>query len=165
MMENQWCHLDNNKKSHSLKPIISNILAFIAGFLIGSVVNLGIVELGSIVVPAPEGVDVSSISSISSAMEQGLYELHHFVPPFIAHAAGTLVGAIVAYRLAASANAALAWGIGALFLLGGIFAAVAIPAPTWFIATDVLLAYLPMAWLAIRLSSPGKGEQAEEAIQ
>ena len=141
---------------------IRNTLAFIAGFLVGSVVNFGLVQLGSIVVPAPEGVDVSSISSISSAMEQGLYETHHFIPPFIAHAVGTLVGAIVAYRLAASANAALAWGIGALFLLGGIYAATAIPAPTWFVATDVLLAYLPMAWLAIRLSSPGKGSQPQE---
>jgi len=35
------------------------------------------------------------------------------------------------------------------FLCGGVMASVMIPAPSWFIATDLLLAYLPMAWLAI----------------
>lgn len=31
---------------------------------------------------------------------------------------------------------------------GGIDAAAVIPAPNWFIAADILLTYLPMAWLA-----------------
>ena len=29
--------------------------------------------------------------------------------------------------------------------------AAVVPAPAWFIALDLLLAYLPMAWLATRL--------------
>ena len=29
-------------------------------------------------------------------------------------------------------------------------ASLMIPAPAWFIATDLLLAYLPMAWLGLR---------------
>ncbi len=134
-----------------MNNVLRNTLAFVAGFLVGSVVNFGIVTLGSNVVLPPAGVDVTSMESISTAMEQGLYEFHHFVPPFLAHAVGTLSGAVVTYRLAASARERLTWGIGALFLLGGIFAAAAIPAPTWFIATDVVFAYLPMAWLATRL--------------
>jgi hypothetical protein len=141
-----------------MNPIIRNGIAVIAGFIAGSVVNLGILQLGSLVIPPPEGVDVDSMSSISAGMEQGLYRFQHFITPFLAHALGTLAGAFVTCQLAASAREALTWSMGALFLLGGIFAATLIPAPTWFIVTDLSLAYLPMAWLAIRLSrrrSPG----------
>ena len=62
---------------------------------------------------------------------------------------GTLVGAIVAYRLAASANASLAWGIGALFLLGvGLHVSVA---QSWASAGAV-------AWVVLgeRLVEPGQ---------
>ena len=34
-------------------------------------------------------------------------------------------------------------------LCGGVAASFMIPAPAWFIALDLLAAYLPMAWLAI----------------
>ena len=134
---------------------LRNALAFVAGFVVGSIVNMAIVQLGSIVVPPPGGVDVNSVESISPAMAQGLYEFRHFVPPFLAHAVGTLVAATVTFQLAATAKSALTWGIGALFLLGGIVAATLIPAPGWFVAADLLLAYLPMAWLAMRFRTDG----------
>jgi len=35
-------------------------------------------------------------------------------------------------------------------LVGGIAACFMIPAPAWFMAADLLLAYLPMVWLAIK---------------
>lgn len=76
----------------------------------------------------------------------------HFVFPFLAHALGTLVGALVAFRLAASRAQALAYAVGAFFLVGGIAAANMIPAPTWFVALDLVAAYLPMAWLGTTLA-------------
>ena len=33
-----------------------------------------------------------------------------------------------------------------------------IPAPTWFIALDLLAAYIPMAWLGIRMGTHLKRE-------
>ncbi|MGH8076766.1 MAG: hypothetical protein ACREPE_05505, partial [Lysobacter sp.] len=60
----------------------------------------------------------------------------------------TLAGALVAYLIAASYKAQFAYVIGAVFLCGGVAASFMIPAPTWFIALDLLIAYLPMAWLA-----------------
>ena len=135
-----------------MNPIVRNILAFVAGFITGSAVNIGIIQLGSIIIPPPAGVDASDLSSISTAMDQGLYQFHHFITPWLAHALGTLVGAIVTCRLAVSARTALTWAIGVLFLVGGITAARLLPAPTWFVVADLLFAYLPMAWLAIRLS-------------
>ena len=44
----------------------------------------------------------------------------------------------------------MAYAIGAFFLLGGVAASFMIPAPGWFIALDLLAAYIPMAWLAVR---------------
>lgn len=75
----------------------------------------------------------------------------HFVFPFLAHAGGTLFGALVAYLVAATRRFALSHVIGALFLAGGIAAARMIPAPMWFIVLDLLVAYIPMAWLATRI--------------
>jgi hypothetical protein len=73
--------------------------------------------------------------------------------PFLAHAVGTLAGALVAYLVAATYKAPLAYLIGALFLCGGVAASFMIPAPAWFIALDLVVAYLPMAWLAIQLGA------------
>ena len=57
------------------------------------------------------------------------------------------------HRIAASHRARFAWAIGAVFLCGGVAASFMIPAPAWFIALDLLFAYLPMAWLAIRIGA------------
>ena len=43
-------------------------------------------------------------------------------------------------------------GLGIFHLLGGIAAAVMIPAPLWFIVVDLVLAYIPMAWLGAKLT-------------
>jgi hypothetical protein len=45
----------------------------------------------------------------------------------------------------------MAYVVGGFFLVGGIAASAMIPAPTWFKALDVVLAYLPMAWLGGRI--------------
>jgi len=47
----------------------------------------------------------------------------------------------------------MAYAIGVLFLCGGIAASFMIAAPAWFIALDLVAAYLPMAWLAARLGA------------
>ncbi len=77
----------------------------------------------------------------------------HFLFPFLAHAAGTLVGSAVASLVAATRRSAFGDTVGVFFLTGGIAASFMIPAPAWFIALDLLVAYLPMAWLGIRLAS------------
>lgn len=130
--------------------IVKNILAVVLGLVIGSAVNMAIVMFSPIIVPPPAGVDVSSAESIAASME--LYEAKHFIPPFLAHALGTLTGAIVSFLIAASHSEGLAYVIGVAFLMGGIAASFMIPAPVWFIAVDILLAYIPMAWCGIYLA-------------
>jgi hypothetical protein len=71
--------------------------------------------------------------------------------PFLAHALGTLAGALAAHLIAASHKPQMACVVGVLFLCGGLAASVMIPAPAWFVALDLLAAYLPMAWLGIQI--------------
>ena len=131
--------------------LMRNALALLGGIVIGSAVNMAIVTLSPSVVPPPPGVDLNDPESLRSAMH--LFEPRHFVMPFLAHALGTLAGALTAYLIAASYKAQMAYVIGAVFLCGGVAASFMIPAPAWFLALDLLVAYLPMAWLAIRLAS------------
>jgi hypothetical protein len=42
-----------------------------------------------------------------------------------------------------------------MFLLGGIANVAMLPAPLWFSALDLLLAYLPMAWLGHTIVTRG----------
>lgn len=127
--------------------IVRNILAFFLGAIIGGVVNMGIIIVGSMLIPAPPGVDVSNAESVASSIH--LFQPKHFIAPFLAHALGTLAGALTAFLIAASHKPLFAYLIGVLTLIGGIAACFLIPAPAWFMALDLILAYIPMAWLAI----------------
>ena len=134
-----------------MNTILRNVLAVVAGVVAGSVVNMALATLGPSLVPPPAGVDVTNAQGLAKAMP--LLEPRHFVMPFLAHAIGTLAGALVAFLVAASHKARFAYAIGAVFLCGGIAASFMIPAPAWFIALDLVVAYLPMAWLGARIGS------------
>lgn len=129
--------------------LLRNVLAVLAGVAIGALLNGGLITLSPSLIPPPPGVDVTDPESLSASIH--LFEPRHFVMPFLAHALGTLAGALVAYLIAATHRERVAYIVGALFLVGGVAASFMIPAPTWFIALDLVVAYLPMAWLAIQL--------------
>ncbi len=128
-----------------MNSILRNILAIVAGLVVGSVVNMALVMASPRVIPPPAGVDVSNVESLRASIH--LFEPKHFVFPFLAHALGTLAGALTAFLVAASHRTTFAFAIGAVFLAGGIAAATMIPAPVWFIVLDLVAAYIPMAWL------------------
>lgn len=131
--------------------LLRNVLALLVGIIIGGGVNMVLITLSPWLIPHPAGVDVSSAESLSKAMH--LFQPRHFIMPFLAHAVGTLAGALAAYLIAASYKAQIAYMIGAVFLCGGVAASIMIPAPAWFIALDLLAAYLPMAWLGIQIGT------------
>ena len=130
---------------------MKNILAVIAGIVLGGVTNMALIMLGSEIIPPPEGVDPSDVESIKANMH--LYEPIHFLVPFVAHALGTLVGALVAGFIATKRKKMFAMVIGAFYLLGGIAVATMLPAPTWFTVVDLVGAYLPMGWLGGTIAS------------
>jgi hypothetical protein len=131
--------------------LLRNALAILAGIGIGGGVNMALIAISPSLIPPPAGVDVNNAESLGKAMH--LFEPRHFVMPFLAHALGTLAGALAAHVVAATHRSRMAYAIGAVFLCGGVAASFMIPAPAWFIALDLLVAYLPMAWLGIRLGN------------
>ncbi|NNF35149.1 MAG: hypothetical protein HKN68_13630 [Saprospiraceae bacterium] len=134
-----------------MNPILRNILAVIAGIVIGSIINSGLVNLGPSIIPPPEGADLTTIDGIKASME--LFEFKNFIFPFLAHALGTLAGAFAAAKLAANNNMKFALGIGAFFLLGGISVIMMVGGPLWFNILDLVVAYIPMGYLGGKLAA------------
>lgn len=139
-----------NQTSSIMNPMVKNIVAILVGIIVGIVVNYSIILLSGYIIPPPEGVDPSDPESIKANIH--LYEARHFIFPFLAHASGTLVGAMITIKLAANRHLLMALVIGAFFLIGGIMMVVQLPSPTWFNALDLVCAYMPVAWLAWRIT-------------
>jgi uncharacterized membrane protein YqgA involved in biofilm formation len=133
-----------------MKSVGRNILAVVAGVVVGSLVNIALVNIGPSVIPLPEGADVSTTGNLRDSMK--LFTPVNFIFPFLAHALGTLVGAFVAAKFAASHYVMLGMCIGVFFLLGGITAVYMLEGPLWFIAADLLLAYIPMSFIGVTLA-------------
>jgi len=134
-----------------MSPTVRNVLAVLAGVIVGVLVNGAFVATCSRLVPPPAGVDMNDAESVASSIH--LFEPKHFVLPFVAHALGTFLGALAAHVIAATGKSKVAYIVGAVFLCGGIAACFMIPAPAWFMALDLIGAYIPMAWLATRLAT------------
>ena len=142
----------------AMKSVGKNILAVIAGIVGAGLVNMGLVNIGPSVVPLPEGADVSTMEGLRDSMT--LFTPVNFIFPFLAHALGTLVGAFIAAKFAASHHVKLAMGIGAFFLMGGIAAVSLLGGPLWFNVTDLLLAYVPMSFLGATLAGRTRSKTA-----
>ena len=130
--------------------MLRNIFGIMVGLVLGSIVNMAFVTISSSVIAPPVGADMTTVEGLADAMPR--LEAKHFVFPFLAHALGTLVAAFVATWVALSHKMPIALGIGCTFLVGGIAASTMIPAPGWFIALDLIAAYLPMSWLGAKLA-------------
>jgi len=128
-------------------------LAVLLGLIVGSAVNMGLILISGKVIAPPVGADVTTTEGLKASLH--LFEIRHFIFPFLAHALGTLSGAVVAGLLAPSRSAIPAYVVGGFFLFGGVASVFMLPAPAWFCALDLLLAYIPTAWfgqfLAIRI--------------
>ena len=132
-----------------MHPILRNILAVIIGWFAGSIVNMSLVQLGNKLLPIP-GIDPNDMNALAEVMPT--LDAQHFIFPFLAHALGTFVGAIVAGFIAFNHKMKFALAIGVLFLIGGIAVNYLLPGPTWFAVADIVLAYIPMAWLGGKIA-------------
>ena len=119
------------------------------GWFIGSAINMGLIEAGHTLIPI-EGLDPNDTKALAKVMPT--LSAKYFIFPFLAHALGTLIGAIVAGWIAASHKVRFSLAIGALFLLGGIAVSFILPAPIWFIACDIIIAYIPMAFIGGKIA-------------
>ena len=132
-----------------MNPIIKNILSVIAGVILGSAVNMGIIMISGSIIPPPDGADVTTMEGLKASMH--LFQPKHFILPFLAHALGTFAGAFLAGLLAVNHKMKFALGIGVFFLMGGIANTFMLPSPIWFTILDLGGAYIPMGYFAGKL--------------
>ena len=102
--------------------------------------------------PPPADVNPQDMESIKAHIND--YSFVQMLPPFLAHAIGTLVGAFLASLIAASHKMKFAIGIGVWFFFGGSVMVYMIPeTPLWFMLIDLGLAYIPMAIIGGKLGN------------
>jgi len=134
-----------------MSPILRNILAVIVGIVLGGAANMGIIMVSSSIIPSPEGADVTTMEGLKASMH--LFEPKNYIMPFLAHAIGTFLGALVASAIAVTHKMKIALGVSAWFLIGGIISVLMLPSPVWFTILDLAGAYLPMGYLAGKLTT------------
>jgi len=132
-----------------VRLIVRNASAIIGGFAAGSLLNYLIVMIGQMVMPAPPHIDLETVEGLKVMHELGWA---YFIFPLLAHALGTFFGAFVCTRISWDKAWWLAITVGLIYLSGGIYMATIIPAPTWFLISDLGIAYIPMAVLGWKLA-------------
>ncbi|MEQ1595175.1 MAG: hypothetical protein ABL985_08745 [Casimicrobium sp.] len=134
-----------------MRNFLRVLFAIVLGLVVGSVVNMALITASGKVIAPPVGADVATMEGLKASMH--LFEPKHFLFPFLAHALGALAGAFVAALLAPNRSLVPPMVVGALFLAGGIANVIMLPSPMWFTLVDLLLAYLPTAWLGRTLAA------------
>lgn len=133
-----------------MNPTIKNFLVIVVAIVVGSIVNMGIVMISSSIIPPPNGADITTVEGLKNSLH--LFEPKHFIFPFLAHAIGTLAGALFASKLASNNPKNMAFLVGVIFLVFGTINVVMLPAPMWFNVVDLVGAYIPMAYLGYKIS-------------
>jgi hypothetical protein len=133
-----------------MPKLLRIVLAVVLGLVAGSIVNMGLIMISGEVIPPPSGADITTMEGLKASLH--LFEPKHFLFPFLAHAIGTLVGAFIAVLIAPDKSRMVAYIVGGVFLLGGIANMFVLPGPAWFNAVDIVLAYIPTAWLGHALA-------------
>ena len=67
-----------------MNPIIKNILAVVSGWLGGSLINMGLVQIGHKLIPI-KGIDPNDMDALAAVMPSLGFE--YFIFPFLSHAA------------------------------------------------------------------------------
>jgi hypothetical protein len=129
------------------KETLGAVAVGLLALFVGGITNMGIVQAGGALWPADPQFNLSTMEGLQAALPT--FTTVQLLYPVLAHAAGTLVAALIVAK----------WGLwpvfsaylfAGLFFLGGLQMVWMLPAPLWMEALDLTLAYFPMAWLALR---------------
>ena len=129
---------------------MKTLLLFLVALILGGVFNSLVLNFGMEIIPPPEGYDMNNPSELAKAM--AVMEPKHFLFPFLAHALGTLVGAIFFTYFSKSNKLIFPMFIAGLFFAGGLYMVLILPSPIWFNAMDLILAYFPVAFIGYILA-------------
>ena len=130
--------------------IFRNIVAIIAGVVVGSFINMGIIMVSGKIVPHPDGANLHTSEGLKEAMY--LMQPKHFIMPFLAHALGTFIGAGITALISVNHRMKFAFVVAGWFLMGGIYVnTIMLPSPLWFTVVDLTFAYIPMSYIAVKI--------------
>lgn len=122
---------------------VRNILGILLGVFIGGLVNMALLNGLMYLIPPPEGYILGNIDSLKEFI--GTFEFKHFIPPFLAHALRTFVGAFVATKIVFDKTIVFPLIVGLFFFIGGITMVYELKeTPLWFSIVDLCFAYFPM---------------------
>jgi len=133
-----------------MKNFFRIFFSILLGVFIGSAVNMVLILLGGNLIPLAEGFDPMN------AMD---WEFKYFIFPFLAHSVGTLAGAFTAAKMSKNKHIAIPLTISFFFLYGMIQMLPLLPAPTWFVYFDLVVAYVPMGLIAWKISKTSEKKQ------
>lgn len=129
------------------KRILTDVAVGLAALVAGGLVNMGIIHAGGALWPVDPQFDTSTMKGLEVAVTH--FTTIQLLYPVLAHAAGTLISALIAVRWSRWPQFS-AYLFAGLFFLGGLQMVVVLPAPLWMELLDLGIAYFPMAWLALR---------------
>lgn len=136
--------------------LLKQAVIFCISIFIGGVVNMSLIRISGIIIPPPKGSNLQTTEGLVKAMH--LMGPEHFLFPFLAHAFGTFVAAILVSKYCNPWSKAAAYSVAGLFFIGGLMMVLMLPSPMWFTLVDLILAYFPMAFLALKISKPLNNE-------
>lgn len=96
-----------------MNAILRNIIAVLVGIVCGSILNGAIINISSSIIPPPAGVDITTEEGLKATIH--LFEPINFLMPFLAHALGTFLGALICVIIAVTHHIELALGVGFIF--------------------------------------------------
>lgn len=129
-----------------MNPILKNVLAVVIGAVVGSLVNGALIAASPHIIPPPANADFTTMEGLKANFH--LMQPKHFMMPFLAHALGTLIGALITTKIATPLRGfTLAMVLGGLFFIGGLINILMLPSPMWFTLLDLGVAYIPMAYI------------------
>ena len=137
--------------------MLRNVLAVLGGFVVGSALNMALIQLNMhVFFPMPDGMDMSDPEQFNTFL--ATLPTAAFLVVLVAHMGQSFVGGWLAARLGKSRPMLLAMIIGGLSLVGGIMAMRMIDGPDWMVVELPL--YLVVAWLAGRLEQKRRSSLA-----
>jgi hypothetical protein len=136
---------------------VKSVFIWVASICLGAIANSLVLQGGTKLIPPPAGTRFDTAESLAASMHK--FGPEHFVSPFVAHAFGTFLSALLLTRFLNTTKISAALIAGFIFFCGGVYMVAILPSPLWFNLLDLTIAYFPASLLGFWL---GKKWQKQE---
>ena len=127
--------------------MIRNILAVIAGIVVGMTFNYVMVMLNTALYPMPDGVNFDDMDMLVEYFSNLPFSAYLII--LVAHLGQAFLGGMVSAVISRNAVMTVAIIVGLVSMIGGIINMILLPLPNWMWIESPL--YLVAAWLAARV--------------